>query len=54
MERLWQRQDLVTFLNRDLLVGQLPVLRTLISGPLGEAWEAAFPELAAVRSAPAA
>ncbi|MFE9813314.1 hypothetical protein [Streptomyces sp. NPDC005548] len=47
-------QDLVAFLNRDLLLGQWPVLRTLISRPLREAWEAAFSELAAARSVPAA
>ncbi|GGX69442.1 hypothetical protein [Streptomyces fructofermentans] len=49
-----QRQDLVTLLNRDLLLGQWPVLRTLISRPLLEAWETAFPELAAVRKVPSA
>ena len=49
-----QCQDLVAFLNRDLLLGQWPVLRTLISRPLREAWEAAFPELAATRSVPTA
>ncbi|MET9895643.1 sigma-70 family RNA polymerase sigma factor [Streptomyces sp. NPDC006465] len=45
---------LVAFLNRDLLLGQWPVLRTLIGRPLRDAWEAAFPELAAARSVPAA
>ncbi|MEV6020711.1 hypothetical protein [Streptomyces sp. NPDC051997] len=49
-----QRQDLVAFLNRDLLLGQWPVLRTLISQPLRDAWEEAFPELAATRGVPAA
>ncbi|MFG3590477.1 hypothetical protein [Streptomyces sp. NPDC047990] len=49
-----QCQDLVAFLNRDLLLKQWPVLRTLISRPLREAWEAAFPELAAARSVHAA
>ncbi|MEV6785274.1 hypothetical protein [Streptomyces sp. NPDC051098] len=49
-----QRQDLIDFLNRDLLIGQWPVLRTLISRPLREAWEAAFVELATARSATAA
>ncbi|WP_438297265.1 hypothetical protein [Streptomyces sp. HUAS TT7] len=49
-----QREDLVAFLNRDLLVGQWPVLRTLISRPLRDAWETAFPELATVRGASAA
>ncbi|MFF3001040.1 hypothetical protein ACFVTC_41955 [Streptomyces sp. NPDC057950] len=49
-----QCQDLVAFLNRELLLRQWPVLRTLISRPLREAWEAAFPELAAGRSVHAA
>ncbi|MDC2956883.1 hypothetical protein [Streptomyces gilvifuscus] len=40
-----QRQDVVSFLSRDLLVAQWPILRTLISRPLRDAWEAAFPEL---------
>ncbi|MFH8993233.1 hypothetical protein [Streptomyces sp. NPDC017940] len=40
-------QDLVTYLNRDLLIGQWPVLRTLISRPIREVWENAFPELTA-------
>ncbi|WP_438828588.1 hypothetical protein [Streptomyces hesseae] len=39
------RQDVVTYLNRDLLLDQWPVLRTLISRPLREVWEARFPEL---------
>ncbi|MFI8185965.1 hypothetical protein ACIF70_36420 [Actinacidiphila glaucinigra] len=40
-----QRQDLITFLDRGLLVAQWPVLRTLISRPLRDAWENRFPEL---------
>ncbi|MFI1306775.1 hypothetical protein [Streptomyces sioyaensis] len=40
-----QRRDLVTFLNRDLLINQWPVLRTLISRPIRDVWEAAFSEL---------
>ncbi|MER5973432.1 hypothetical protein ABT112_27520 [Streptomyces sp. NPDC002055] len=40
-----QCQDLIDFLNRDLLVAQWPVLRTLISRPLRVVWESAFPEL---------
>jgi hypothetical protein len=27
----WQRDDLLLYLNRELLVGQWPVLRTLVS-----------------------
>lgn len=42
-----QRQDLVVFLNRDLLIAQWPVLRSLVSRPLRDAWESRFPELPA-------
>ncbi|MEU6556291.1 hypothetical protein ABZ915_39515 [Streptomyces sp. NPDC046915] len=42
-----QRQDLVAFLSRDLLIAQWPVLRTLVSRPLRDAWEDRFPELPA-------
>jgi len=41
-----QREDLVSFLNKDLLVVQWPVLRRLVSRHLCEVWEEAFPELA--------
>lgn len=49
-----QREDLVAVLNRDLLVSQWPVLRTLVSRPLRDAWESAFPQLTAVRAAASA
>ncbi|MGA5565288.1 hypothetical protein ACPCUV_29530 [Streptomyces platensis] len=49
-----QRQDLIDFLNRDLLIAQWPVLRTLISRPTRDAWEAAFPEFPTVSAATAA
>ncbi|MFI0780812.1 hypothetical protein [Streptomyces sp. NPDC021212] len=49
-----QRDDLVTLLNRDLLVSQWPVLRTLISRAIRDVWESAFPELTAAHSATAA
>ncbi|MEU7649258.1 hypothetical protein [Streptomyces huasconensis] len=49
-----QRQDLIRFLNQDLLFAQWPVLRTLISRPARHAWEAAFPELTAARATAAA
>ncbi|MFF5029799.1 hypothetical protein ACWERI_28520 [Streptomyces collinus] len=42
-----QQQDLVAFLNRGLLIAQWPILRTLISRPLRDAWEGRFPELTA-------
>ncbi|MFI1177526.1 hypothetical protein [Streptomyces melanogenes] len=48
------RPDLAAFLNRDLLVQQWPVLRTLISRPIREVWEEAFPELTPARAATAA
>lgn len=50
----WQRQDLVDFLNEDLLIEQWPVLRTLTCRPIRHMWEAAFPELAAATTATAA
>lgn len=40
-----QRDDLVAFLARDLLIEQWPVLRTLISRHIRTVWEDAFPEL---------
>ncbi|MEJ8653591.1 hypothetical protein WKI65_37505 [Streptomyces sp. MS1.AVA.3] len=49
-----QRQDLIDFLNRDLLIAQWPVLRTLISRPIRDVWEAAFPALATATAATAA
>ncbi|MGW0420998.1 hypothetical protein [Streptomyces sp. NPDC003015] len=41
-----QRQDVVAFLDRDLLVAQWPVLRRLVSRFVREVWEEAYPELA--------
>ncbi|MGW2706707.1 hypothetical protein [Streptomyces sp. NPDC001340] len=41
-----QRDDLITLLNRDLLVAQWPVLRTLVSRHIRLVWEEAFPALA--------
>ncbi|MFI9580592.1 transcriptional regulator [Streptomyces sp. NPDC052236] len=38
--------DLVQYLNRDLLVSMWPVLRTLISRDIRDVWESAFTELA--------
>ena len=49
-----QRQDLIDFLNRDLLIAQWPVLRTLISRPIRDVWESAFPELATATAVTAA
>jgi hypothetical protein len=40
-----QRADVTTYLNRDLLVSQWPVLGTLISKTVRGVWESAFPEL---------
>ncbi|MEU3774089.1 hypothetical protein AB0F11_12940 [Streptomyces sp. NPDC032472] len=48
-----QHEDLVTLLNRELLLEQWPVLRTLVSRHIRQVWEEAFPELATVRSAAA-
>lgn len=41
-----QRDDLICFLNKDLLLAQWPVLRRMVSRHLREVWEDAFPELA--------
>jgi hypothetical protein len=40
-----QLADVTMYLNRDLLVSQWPVLRTLISKTVRGVWESAFPEL---------
>ncbi|MDI1453141.1 hypothetical protein ACWDU8_05330 [Streptomyces sp. NPDC003388] len=40
-----QNQDLIDYLDRSLLIAQWPILRTLISRPLRDAWESRFPEL---------
>ena len=40
-----QLGDVTAYLNRDLLVSQWPVLRTLISKTVRGVWESAFPEL---------
>jgi hypothetical protein len=40
-----QQADVATFLNRDLLVSQWQVLRTLIGKTVRGVWESAFPEL---------
>ena len=40
-----QQGDVAAYLNRDLLVSQWPVLRTLISKTVRNVWESAFPEL---------
>ncbi|WP_030553206.1 hypothetical protein [Streptomyces exfoliatus] len=41
-----QHDDLVRYLNRELLVAMWPVLRTLISRDIRDVWENAFHELA--------
>ncbi|MEU5367230.1 transcriptional regulator [Streptomyces sp. NPDC005925] len=41
-----QRDDLVRYLNHDLLLSMWPVLRTLVSRSIREVWEDAFVELA--------
>ncbi|MGR8006947.1 transcriptional regulator [Streptomyces hypolithicus] len=38
--------DLVRYLNRDLLIGLWPVLCTLVSRDVRDVWEGAFDELA--------
>ncbi|MGH3311739.1 MAG: transcriptional regulator [Streptomyces sp.] len=39
------REDLVRYLNRNLLTSMWPVLRTLISRDIRDVWESAFAEL---------
>ena len=41
-----QRGDVATYLNRDLLLRQWPILRNLVSRTVRKVWEATFPELA--------
>jgi hypothetical protein len=41
-----QHDDLVAVLNRNLLLAQWPVLRTLVSRHIRHVWEDAFPMLA--------
>ena len=40
-----QLADVTAYLNRDLLLSQWPVLRTLVSKTVRGVWESAFPEL---------
>lgn len=42
-----QHDDLVRYLNREVLIDLWPVLRTLISQDIRDVWENAFAELAA-------
>lgn len=42
-----QYEDLVAFLDRDLLTAQWPALRTLVSRHVRQVWEERFPQLAA-------
>lgn len=39
------REDLIAYVNRQLLVNQWPTLRTVLSAPIRRVWESAFPEL---------
>ncbi|WP_262705334.1 MULTISPECIES: hypothetical protein [Streptomyces] len=48
-----QRDDLVAFLDRELLIALWPDLRTLISRHIRAVWEGAFPELVHRASSPA-
>jgi hypothetical protein len=45
------RDDLTAYLNRQYLISQWPVLRTILSPPVRRAWESAFPELSEGQSA---
>ncbi len=48
-----QRDDVMAFLNSDLLRDQWPLMRTMISRHVREVWETAFPELERQASAAA-
>ncbi|MEU9115969.1 hypothetical protein AB0D04_30400 [Streptomyces sp. NPDC048483] len=48
-----QRDDLTSLLDQRLLVSPWPVLHTLVSRHIREAWEAAFPTLTSGTSAAA-
>src|SRR5262249_25640146 len=39
------QDDLVAYVNHELLVKQWPVLRTVLSTAIRSVWESAFPEL---------
>lgn len=41
-----QRGDVTSFLDKDLLIRQWPILRNLVSLTVRQVWEATFPELA--------
>ncbi|MEV4439192.1 hypothetical protein AB0K09_09245 [Streptomyces sp. NPDC049577] len=49
-----QHEDLLRFLNRDVLMECWPVLRILVERDLRDVWENAFPELTAAEKRPAA
>jgi hypothetical protein len=40
-----QRSDVVSYINRQLLVSHWPVLRKLVGRVIRDVWESAFPEL---------
>ena len=40
-----QREDLTTYINRQLLVSYWPDLRRLVGRTIRDVWESAFPEL---------
>ncbi|MFD9125405.1 hypothetical protein [Kitasatospora sp. NPDC059571] len=48
-----QRDDVIAYLNRDLLRAQWPILRNLVSRYVRDAWEGAFPNLFSGHSAAA-
>lgn len=42
-------EDLVRYLNQDVLLAAWPILRRLVSSAVRDVWEGAFPELSAPR-----
>jgi hypothetical protein len=41
-----QREDIMAYVNRQLLVSQWPMIRKLVGRVIRDVWESAFPELA--------
>lgn len=40
-----QREDIIAYVNRHLLVSQWPILRKLVGRVIRDVWESSFPEL---------
>lgn len=40
-----QREDIIAYINRHLLVSQWPILRKMVGRVIRDVWESGFPEL---------